>query len=141
VKISYTTSYGTSSYVPLGNESDRTMLVETFAPSFSQQVQTEPLFRAATPANLNRGNTSCGLSLAVSMIYTTHALALASIRSLRGVLASPLHLKVEQDSEDQHYPNAVCTSYTPVLTGRSVLHRMQFTTQDVTDTEPTTSPG
>lgn len=137
MKISYTAA---TSYTVLGDESDRTALVELLQPNFSQLVQSSPLARATTPGLWNRGNASCGLTLHITITYSSRANALAAIRTLRGVLKNALHLKVEQDSETQYYPQAVCHSYVPGLRGLSVTHQIQWTTQDVTSSAPGSAP-
>lgn len=138
MKVSYTTTYGT--YTVLADEADRSATCEELSASFAGMVQAEPMFRAASVSLFGRGNVQCTLALVLTMPYTTEALALASIRTLRGILASSLHLKVEQDSEVQYYPNAVCNNYTPRLRGLTVEHRITWTTQDVTSTAPTSNP-
>lgn len=138
MKVSYTT--GHSTYTVLGDESDRSALFETFAPSFAQQSQQVPLARSATAALYNRGNVVCTLTIEVSIPYSTPAAALAALRTLRGVLASKLHLKVEHSTETQYYPNAACIAYAPVLRGKTVQHRFTFITQDVTATAPSVDP-
>ena len=138
MKISYTTAHTT--YVTLADESDRTATCEVLSPSFTAQVQAEPLFRAATPALFTRGNAQCALAVVVTMPYATRALALASIRTLRGILAASLHLKVEEGTEVQYYPNAVCSGYAPTLRGVTVEHHISWITQDVTSSAPSTDP-
>lgn len=138
MKISYTT--GHSSYTPLADESDRSATCEVLSPSFRSLAQVDPLFRAASPAIFGRGNAECSLSVVLTMPYSTRAAALASLRSMRGILASSLHLKVEDGTEVQYYPQAVCTQYTPTLRGLCIEHAITWTTQDVTATAPSADP-
>jgi predicted Zn-dependent protease len=46
------------------------------------------------------------------------------------------HLKLEEGTKVQYYPHALLTSYVPVPSGVTVRHQLQFTSQDLTTTEP-----
>lgn len=138
MKISYSTGHTT--YTALGDESDRSALVESFAPEFEAQMQETPLARATTPKLNNRGNVACSLALTITITYATRDAALAAVATLAGAFSASVHLKVEQGSTVHYYPNAVLRRFKPVLTGVSIRHEIAWRTQIVTATAPTTDP-
>lgn len=134
MKISYATPGG--GYTVLGDESDRSMLLEAFAPSFQPLNQTTPLAGGNNPFRAPRGNVNVALQLAVTIPYSSTANALAGIATLRAAFSVKKHLKVEQGATVHYYPNALLNSYTPVLRGVTVLHQFNFTTDDLTTSAP-----
>lgn len=111
-------------------------VLEQFQPQFSQAVQQEALVRANAQYREPRGNISVAIPLPVWITYATRALALASIETWNGLLGTKWNFRVEQDATVHYYPNAVLTGYTPAQQGVSVLHMMQFISDNLTTTEP-----
>lgn len=138
MKISYATPAGSPSYTVLGDEADRTLLLELFAPSFQPLNQIEPLAGAANTFKHPRGNVNCSLQLVASIPYSTPALALAGVKTVRDAFTAKKHLKVEQDATVHYYPNATLTGLTPVLRGKTVQFNFGFSCDDLTTTPPTT---
>lgn len=134
ISYSLTTSI---SYTSLGDEASRTALVESFAPSFTPVNQIEPLFRALNTFKAVRDNVGVSLAILVSIPYATKAAALTAILTLRTAFKVKTHLKIVEGATTHYYPNAVCTGYAPVLKGVTVLHQLNFITDDVTTTAPT----
>ena len=138
MKVSYTKAYTT--YTSLGDEADRTALAILIEPSFQQLVNVEPGFRAASQFVHGNKNAVSTLTLVISSPYASEAAALASVVTMRAILADPLHLKVEEGATVHYYPNAANASYQPKFNGRTVTHIMQFASADVTTTAPTANP-
>jgi hypothetical protein len=134
MKISYATPG--DSYTILGDESDRSLLLELFSPSFQPLTQVEPLAGGSNTFKAARGNVSVPVQLVASIPYATPAAALASIATLRADFSTKKHLKVEQGATVHYYPNALLTGYQPVLRGTTVQHNLSFTTDDLTTDAP-----
>ena len=108
-----------------------------FKPKFQSEVQKDPLFRSKAQFRAARGNVSVTASLSFSSVYATRQAALASIRMFKvALLDQVLHLKIEQDSEVQYYPNALFSSYEGDPKGVSVVHSFGFESDDLTLTAP-----
>jgi hypothetical protein len=139
MKVSYRATSG-GGYTSLFDETAVASgpVLERFAPQFSAVSQVEPLFGSEAQFSAARGNVRCALPLAVTVTYTTLALALAGIRTFAALLGvgKKWHFKVEQDTEVQYYPNAVVDSYAPALNGVTVIHQLAFNSDTVTATAP-----
>lgn len=138
MKVSYATPAATPSYTVLGDESDRSALFELFAPAFVPLNQVEPLAGGSNTFKAARGNIGVTVQLVVSIPYSTRALALAAVYTVKTAFAAKQHLKIEQDATIHYYPNALLTGYQPVPKGVTVLHQISFTTDDLTTSAPTT---
>jgi hypothetical protein len=138
MKISYATPAGSPSYTVLGDEADRSMLLELFSPAFQPLNQIEPLAGGSNTFKAVRDNVQVTLTLSASIPYSTRANALAGVATLRAAFTVKKHLKVEQDATVHYYPNAVLSGYQPVLKGVTVQHNFTFSTDDLTTTAPTT---
>jgi hypothetical protein len=131
-----TSSSGTD-YTPLFDEELGDVL-EQFPPSFAPVNQIEPLLGATNQFAEPRGNIRCSFTLNVTMTYASADDALRSIRTpWSELLNAKFHLKVTQGEEEQYYPNAVATGYSPAWFGLTVIHSMSFSTDTVTSTVPT----
>lgn len=115
-------------------------VLEAFNPEYHPNPQKEPLAGSQNPFLHPRSSAGWSFTLAYWAEYATRKDALASVRSgdVQVLRSMRNHIKVEQDAEKQYYPNAVCDGYQAELHGCSVLHRFQFTSQDLTDTDPVT---
>jgi len=134
MKLSYKLSGG--SYVELADESSRTATLEVAAPSFTRQVQVEPLIRAESVTTFDRLNVSAQLPITATISYATNVLALASIATMAALFSGRVHLKLEQGATVLYFPNAVLQAYNPEITGITVRHSFNFITQQVTTSAP-----
>lgn len=138
MKISYATPHASPSYTVLGDEADRSMLLELFSPAFQPLNQVEPLAGGSNTFKAARGNVGVTLTLSATIPYSTQANALAGIATLRAAFTVKKHLKVEQGATVHYYPNALLSGYQPILKGVTVQHNFTFTTDDLTTSAPTT---
>ena len=136
MKLSYKTPGSAGGWTVLADEADRVTTLELFAPSFSVAGQVEPLTRGSTVATFDRGNVAAQLQIVATVTYGSYALAFDSFRVLREAFNGKRHLKLEEGTKVQYYPHALLTSYVPVPSGVTVRHQLQFTSQDLTTTEP-----
>lgn len=135
MKIEYK-AVGASSYTTLGDEADRSALVESFAPGFVPLNQIEPLAGASNSAKFARGNTAATVALMVSIPYASKAAALAGIKTLLDAFLTQSHLKLTEGATTHYYPNAVLTGYQPTLRGLTVQHNFTWASDKVTTTAP-----
>ena len=110
-----------------------------FKPSFRNVNQLSQGFGAGSQAVNPLANAICSLNLPFSKTYTSNAVALLAIRTLRSNLSGvKVHLSVIEGSETQYYPNGSLENMDANLTGCSVDFNMTFQTEDVTGTMPST---
>ncbi len=139
MKISYAVPGSSPSYTVLGDESDRTATFELFAPGFQPLNQVEPLAGGSNTFKAARGNVNSGLQIVVSKPYSSKANALAGIKTIHDALVGiKNHLKVEEGATVHYYPNALLTGMNPVLRGTTIQFNLQFVSDDLTATAPTT---
>lgn len=135
MKISYKLASG-GGYTVLFDEATGASVVSEFTPAFQATLQEENLYKSADRFRAGRGNIACSLPLEWVVTYDTRALAMASVRTIAGLLDTKLHLKVEQDSEVQYYPNTFITSYRPRPSGATMYHSIEFVSDNVTGIAP-----
>lgn len=136
MKISYKV-VGQGGYTVLLDDTAGSYL-EEFTPSFKPTVQHDALFGSTSERRLPQGNIKVSLPLDFWTAYASLAACLKSIRDNAALLNVAVHLKVDQDTETQYYPNAVAEDYRPKLQGVSARHTFQFQSDTVTNIAPVT---
>lgn len=118
-------------------------LLAEFEPQFTATNQEEPVYQSNAQFRDARGNVRTALPLNWNAAYTSMADSMASIRILVTALVGQVagvgkvfHLKVEEGTETQYYPNAVVSTYHAKMQGTSCQHDFQLATDAVTGTEP-----
>lgn len=135
IEHSLTTSI---SYSTLGDEADRSALVELFAPSFSPMNQVTPLAGGTNTFKAARGNITAGFQLIITIPYASKADAVAAVKTIKDLFATAKrHFKITEGATVHYYPNALLQTYAPTLRGVTVMHGMTFTSDDLTTTAPT----
>lgn len=130
---------GTGGYVTLCDDASGGKFLESFTPAFSCAVQDEALFRSGRRFRRTRGGGSCALPLRVSVQYESASAALDAVRVVASLMEPDVqvHLKIEEGTgRPQYYGHATLNTYRPTVTGVSVLHEMDFTTDLPTLNEP-----
>ena len=137
MKVSYKTSGSAGAWTVLFDETAVAAgpVLPDFMPEFTDTIQEEPLVRAANVFRAARGNASVTLPLLVIITYATRAAALASLRTMRDLKNTRLDFKVEEGAEVQYYKNGVMIGYVGQPQGITVIHNLNFRTDDVTTTE------
>lgn len=113
-------------------------IIADFPPDFTGLIQEEPAFQSSAMIRRNQGNVKCSLALSISKNYADEAAALASIRTTAGLMDQIIHLRIEHKTETQYYPNAILAHYNGKWEGREAHHNLQFGSDNVTATAPTT---
>lgn len=133
-----TSPVDTVSFATLGDEGDRSALVELFAPNFAPINQVTPLAGGTNSFKAAKGNINAGFQLVITIPYATKAAAVAAILTLHDLFATAArHFKITEGATVHYYPNALLNNYTPQLRGTTVSHNFQFLSDDLTTTAPT----
>jgi hypothetical protein len=136
MKLSTKAPNSAGAWTLLADEADRVTTLELFAPSFSFASQIETPIRAETIDLFDRGNAATEGQLVCTITYSTYALALAALVTWNEAFRSKSHLKLEEGTTVLYFPHAKASGYTPTLVGKTIRHAVQFTSQNVTTTEP-----
>lgn len=137
MKVSYRETGSPGSWTVLFDETAVAAgpVLPEFAPTFADQVQQEAVMRAADSVRFPRGNTSVNLPLAFFVTYSTRALALAGVKTMRALKNLKLDFKVEEGTTVHYYRNGVLAQQQSTLMGVTVLHALGFITDDITTDE------
>ena len=135
MKIEYRTAGAGGAYTSLYDES-LGEVSPTYEASFTEKLELSPGFGAGSQGIIPNGNTLVSLSIPLSKIYDTYALAKAGIRTIRQLKGLRLNLKVTEGTDVDYWPSATLQSMTAKLNGRAVDYVLTFSTQDVTAVEP-----
>lgn len=137
MKVEYSAT-SSISWTTLGDEADRSALVELFAPSFAPLNQVTPLAGGTNTFKAPRGNINAGFQLVITIPYATTAAALEAVRTIKDLFATAKkHFRLTQGATVHYYPSALLNNYSPVLRGVTVTHNLSFTSDDLTTTAPT----
>lgn len=136
MKISYRTTATGSGYVVLLDETQGANILSEFHPKFTSIFSKDAMFGQTSQMRRPQGNITCQLQLNWDQQYASRALALKSVRDMAALRNVSLHLKVEEGSETQYYPNATSDDFDSKLNGVSATHTGTFTTDEVTPTAP-----
>ncbi len=136
MKVSYQLVSG-GAYVTLFDDSlgDDSVL-EDFPPHFRSLNQHRPMFQSDAEFRSNLGNTVVTFPLKFYQTYDSRAHCLASVRTFAALKDQKMHLKLEQDSEVQYYPNALAEDYSFAFAGFGASHAFNFSSDSVTVTAP-----
>lgn len=104
--------------------------------------QNEPLASNGGPgsAYLNSlGNTTCMFQWRGNVTYGSYALAFQAVKAINLALVGyNNHLRITHGGEVIYLPNAVCDTFDPDVKGVAVDYNIQWTTNNLTGTVPTT---
>lgn len=135
MKVSYKT-LPSGSFTTLFDEGDGTAAATEFAPSFSPSLQQEQLYQQLAQFRNVIGNIAGTLRVRWNLQYATRAAALTSIYTIASLQNSLMHLKVEEGATTLYFPNAAIQSYEPKLSGLSADHSIQFSTDNISNADP-----
>ena len=113
----------------------------TYKVSFSEKLEISPGFGADSQGVTPNGNTLVSLEIPLVKIYTSRAAAKAGIRAFRALKGLRLNFMMTEGADVDYWPSAVMQHMTANLSGQSVDFVFQFSSQDVTATEPPPPPS
>jgi len=127
---------GAGSYTELGNESDRSAVLEVSSLSVAPQVQVEPLVRSSTPFIENRDNEATAVGFVITKQYADRDTSLAAVLTYSAYADGKWDLKLEEGATVIYFPGASLTAYEPAFTGLAISHQTQWVSEPMTSSAP-----
>ena len=110
---------------------------DKFNPSFRDEVMKLAGYGAANMTKVPLANTDGQVSFRYSKNYASADAALTGIATLRSTFKGvSVHLKVVVGAATVYFPNAQISGSQHDLSGREVMHQLNFDTDDITTTAP-----
>lgn len=110
---------------------------DKFAPQFDDVAESYAGYGAASTIKLPLSNTKATVPFKWNSVYSTLALAMASLLTIRSTFKGQLiHLQITEGATVFYFPNAILQSYVGDVHGLTVDHNLKFIADDITTTAP-----